>query len=956
MSPKSAANEGASSRGTKPKAKHASAVGAPRYVLTVRVIMSSITPESNQSTRCASSLNGKLISLFFIECFTDEATPSSLKASSLRSREEIKALKDRLGQVEAVLNRLSPNHPILFSSPLERDHDTSRPACLNTTNANSPEDHDSPESAHSSIPGAANRTADPSRYAGRPPSDVQVNLNEAIDIFGTLSIGEDGMPVFNGATSQAENFITKISDPHSNHAPMPVEQPSLPPSVQLLSVLFPFPPPNFTPGVDINELAAFLPSPAEVLETCEIYWYHLSIGAAPISHHQFTKHIYTYFFPPSHPHSSPHTSTPISERTLVKADAHKLGLLFMIMALGALTDLRLAKLSAEAEKWYQLGRAALTIDPICDNTSIAGLQTMLMMASYIRHAPARGTPGYRWAFGGLIVKLGNSLGIVRDPRRWLTDADEIEQREVLCWELISNEIWQCFSAGRPCSLDLSLVDCPKPGLKASTHAGLDGFIRGYSNWRHKFFPLVNEVLRVVQRPGPVKYSEILALERDLRFCRMPEELESCVISPMKDTFSNTDITKHLQGITALMWREGACCMLHRRFLGLAMQNSDPRDSPFWYSAFQAGFGACWIVKAHLTLYKRHPELLDRVPGYWSTAFSAAVILGSIAARHGNTEYAKPTVAPFMVITELFLKTKDTSIQPVNASEILQRLRQRVKAHLASTGSGDTPKSPDPFYHDPGLLEPSTQQSARSSLSLSPSLSSSDSPSSNHMSSPPSNLSSLSPSLGLPSPLSPGNQGHSPHSPHSPHRQQQYAGNVNANPGINLNVDQQQQQQQTPGGHAPTLTPEQQQQSQAQYYQHQNLHLLEQLWTAPDLSVLPEYAFGFGGENAQGYAPAGGALDQRSQWGPGWFNGNGNGLANDNGSGNGNGMNGGGGYMGLPMDAVSHVPVEHYMMVDGGGVPEGAGVQDVGQWDQYLDRLGMWDVGLPEGVGGAAGMR
>ena len=76
-----------------------------------------------------------------------------------------------------------------------------------------------------------------------------------------------------------------------------------------------------------------------------------------------------------------------------------------------------------------------------------------------------------------------------------------------------------------------------------------------SNWRHQFFPLVNDVLRVVQRPGPVKYSEILALERELRFCRMPEELESCVISPMMDTLSNKDITKHLQGITALMWRE-----------------------------------------------------------------------------------------------------------------------------------------------------------------------------------------------------------------------------------------------------------------------------------------------------------------------------------------------------------------------------------------------------------------
>ena len=76
-----------------------------------------------------------------------------------------------------------------------------------------------------------------------------------------------------------------------------------------------------------------------------------------------------------------------------------------------------------------------------------------------------------------------------------------------------------------------------------------------SIWRHKFFPLVNSILLVVQRPGSVKYSEILALERELRFCRMPEELEACHISPMANTLTDLDITKHLQGITALMWRE-----------------------------------------------------------------------------------------------------------------------------------------------------------------------------------------------------------------------------------------------------------------------------------------------------------------------------------------------------------------------------------------------------------------
>ena len=38
--------------------------------------------------------------------------------------------------------------------------------------------------------------------------------------------------------------------------------------------------------------------------------------------------------------------------------------------------------------------------------------------------------------------LISSRCLVRDSRRWLTDADEIEQREVVCWELVCMEVWQ----------------------------------------------------------------------------------------------------------------------------------------------------------------------------------------------------------------------------------------------------------------------------------------------------------------------------------------------------------------------------------------------------------------------------------------------------------------------------------------------------------------------------------
>lgn len=51
---------------------------------------------------------------------------------------------------------------------------------------------------------------------------------------------------------------------------------------------------------------------------------------------------------------------------------------------------------------------------------------------------------------------------------------------------------------------------------------------------------------------------------------------------------------------------------------------DPRKHPFWYSAYQAGCGASWIIKAHIAMYRRQPDLISRVPAFWSASFSAAV--------------------------------------------------------------------------------------------------------------------------------------------------------------------------------------------------------------------------------------------------------------------------------------------------------------------------------------------
>lgn len=118
---------------------------------------------------------------------------------------------------------------------------------------------------------------------------------------------------------------------------------------------------------------------------------HVQSRITPITRPYFISKIYNYFYPPPH-----------IRRNFTKKDAHKLGLLYIYIALGLLADERQPLLSTEAEKYYQLARAAyvfyyppifkkkkktnglsvlpfsrLSLDRICDHPTLHGLQCMV---------------------------------------------------------------------------------------------------------------------------------------------------------------------------------------------------------------------------------------------------------------------------------------------------------------------------------------------------------------------------------------------------------------------------------------------------------------------------------------------------------------------------------------------------------------------------------------------------
>ena len=71
-------------------------------------------------------------------------------------------------------------------------------------------------------------------------------------------------------------------------------------------------------------------------------------------------------------------------------DSHRLAVLCLVLGLGALLDLDKPYLSAEAMRYYQLGRAALSLDSILESQSIPAIQALVRISPRL-HLVGRGS-------------------------------------------------------------------------------------------------------------------------------------------------------------------------------------------------------------------------------------------------------------------------------------------------------------------------------------------------------------------------------------------------------------------------------------------------------------------------------------------------------------------------------------------------------------------------------------
>ncbi|CDO73245.1 hypothetical protein BN946_scf185008.g7 [Trametes cinnabarina] len=528
---------------------------------------------------------------------------------------------------------------------------------------------------------------------------------DVVDSFGSLSISDSGRTNYFGQATSSWYYLTnEDNEDDARDQRMNALRKLLSPEVLSLSGLFPIAP-SLPLTIDaqtmkverLRSLFWYLPTPDEASELRRIYFQHAAWMYHPISVAQFNETAFNVFYNTD--------KTADIEDPLV---AHQLSLLYMVFAIGSLMDTSRPAYNVEAEKYHHLARAALFQSPIFEEPTLTAVQSLYLMAFYLFLSERHGSGvGSRWAFMGLAVKLGVSMGLHRDAGKWHISNDEVQRRREAFWELYSYDLLQSFTLGRPPSFTLAHIDCKKPYTEDPANE------ETFHWWKHRF---TSECMNLVYDQAfgakTPTYSTVLQLDRKLRGFAVPPSLQIAGFGNSESRVGGyyESVPLILQRHLVLALRESNLLYMHRGFFARAISDhpKDPLGSPYGGSFIAAYRSAGSLVALVRNIHSQLKELSERMWFLWTHLFSCSIILGSIVTRCPSMSLAPSALVQLDSACELFRKTA----HGFHAEKVLDiMLRLREKAHASLTAYRNTPPS------RPGTLsEPTTPADDNDELS------------------------------------------------------------------------------------------------------------------------------------------------------------------------------------------------------------------------------------------------
>ncbi|KAI0703865.1 hypothetical protein C8T65DRAFT_709179 [Cerioporus squamosus] len=513
----------------------------------------------------------------------------------------------------------------------------------------------------------------------KEPEDEPEEEPPYIDAFGTLAVRDDGAATFYGRSAGSEDEKPSLSVSTLSRGHL-----DLHPELNRLASAFPHGPSDL-PIFDLQDIiTTYLPPWHRARELRELYLEQAPWFFGAVTRRQLCEEIFPLFYQEAQDEVGAAAARGfvgsadafnLPNGTKQQASSHELGLMLVVFCFGALTDATLpaAPHNPEAERYYQLTRAALSLEPVMDRPpSVATVQVLSLMAIYQGMVADEHSIESTWALMGLSSKLAQSVN--RDCSRFKLSTAETQKRRALFWELFITDCWQALATGRLPTFELGFVDTELPADPDETLAD-DGtpqpsFPAWKARWgRECVSPVVMGTL-TAQAP---KYSAILELDRRIRDVSLPKYSQG---PPPQ----NAGLSQTMSYYMPINYLHFTLLYVHRCFFAHALTDhpSDPMRSQYAPS-FLAGYrSACTLLSTLREQFTLFPTQIARFWVLWTHAFSACVMMGSVVTRGGTTKTAQAALGELRIACDLFERAAQHGGRALKFMLVLRKLHEKAQ--------------------------------------------------------------------------------------------------------------------------------------------------------------------------------------------------------------------------------------------------------------------------------------
>ncbi|KAJ3574766.1 hypothetical protein NP233_g1545 [Leucocoprinus birnbaumii] len=508
--------------------------------------------------------------------------------------------------------------------------------------------------------------------------DGEEDAVASLDALGTLTLEDTGVSRYYGRSAGAETLMmaSETDESTTGSDTEETEDARLPlsPELESLGNRFPFTRINMHDSTTLGMLESHLPPQERASSLVESYCNHASYFYRPVKQDELLNDLLPRIYSNAKSSSTSNESSPGSDSSREESQPvehtqpHDLATLFFILALGALLDLDLPPYNSQAEHYYDLGRAALSLKAVYESPSLSTVGAMGLMSTYHSHAGRKYSRDSAWCIMVFAAKLAQSIGLHRDSARWRMDPAMVQKRRNLFWETYASDVSHSLALGRPPTIHLSYVDCELPLDEEATLDNEGTEQHGFWRMKHIFakdiFNAVAEATLAAKTPS---YKMILDLDHKVR--------ELSFAAAFKPYATREDGEEEFYSSSLSL--RGFYASQHRTVM--LDHPANPLLSPFAPSFLTAYRSASIVIRAAAHQFER-----------------SAVIVGTVVTRSPNSAVAASALLDLDLAVELFERTAPQSYRARVALSVLRKLKetatcsyhQSCSSTLAAQEGGD----------------------------------------------------------------------------------------------------------------------------------------------------------------------------------------------------------------------------------------------------------------------------